>query len=225
MFNISSFIIYMLVTAFTPGPNNITSMTNAARYGFKKSWPYNLGLYLAFSVVMILCALASTVLNAYVPKIKPYMIGAGAAYMLHLAWQTFRAPSFTETDETDKTNENLERKKCTGKTADTGNVNPKNSQNANLSRKLFFSGAALQFMNPKIIIYGITSLSVYIVPCFKSRAVITLFALLLAFVGTTSTVCWALAGSKLRATFTRHSKIVNPILALLLLWCTVSLFL
>ncbi|HWJ02835.1 MAG TPA: lysine transporter LysE, partial [Verrucomicrobiae bacterium] len=35
--NFAAFLSYVLVTSFTPGPNNIMSMSNASRYGFKKS--------------------------------------------------------------------------------------------------------------------------------------------------------------------------------------------
>jgi hypothetical protein len=35
--NFAAFLSYVLVTTFTPGPNNIMSMSNASRYGFKKS--------------------------------------------------------------------------------------------------------------------------------------------------------------------------------------------
>ncbi|WP_312815044.1 hypothetical protein [Sedimentibacter sp.] len=39
--NLSAFISYAFITSFTPGPNNIMSMTNATKYGFKKSLPFN----------------------------------------------------------------------------------------------------------------------------------------------------------------------------------------
>ncbi len=213
MTNLLAFLTYMLITAFTPGPNNITSMSNAATYGFKKSWPYNLGMWCAFSVVMILCALFSTVLQTYIPSIKPYLIGAGAAYMLHLAWKTWKAePPKVGTSAEDTLNGDLNTEQTDSK------------KTLSLSTRLFLSGAALQFVNPKIIIYGITSLSVYVIPNYSNKAIIALFALLLALVGTTSTVCWALAGSSLRLLFSQHTKIVNGVLAILLLWCTVSLF-
>ena len=37
MFSVYDFLIYIFVTAYTPGPNNIMSMSNAVRFGFKKN--------------------------------------------------------------------------------------------------------------------------------------------------------------------------------------------
>lgn len=34
--NLVAFLSYAVVTTFTPGPNNIMTMSNASRYGFKK---------------------------------------------------------------------------------------------------------------------------------------------------------------------------------------------
>lgn len=45
MFNWLNFLSYAIVTAVTPGPNNIMSMSNAGRLGFRKSFPFNLGIW------------------------------------------------------------------------------------------------------------------------------------------------------------------------------------
>lgn len=49
MFNLISFLTYLVITATTPGPNNIMSMSNASKYGFRKSFPFNLGIFVGFS--------------------------------------------------------------------------------------------------------------------------------------------------------------------------------
>jgi threonine/homoserine/homoserine lactone efflux protein len=36
MFNLSALLSYVLVSTFTPGPNNIMSMTNGTNFGYKK---------------------------------------------------------------------------------------------------------------------------------------------------------------------------------------------
>ncbi len=43
--NFSAFLSYVIITTFTPGPNNIMSMSNASRYGFRKSLPFNVGVF------------------------------------------------------------------------------------------------------------------------------------------------------------------------------------
>lgn len=51
MFSWIGFLSYVFITAFTPGPNNIMSMSNASRLGFKKAFPFNLGILDRKSVV------------------------------------------------------------------------------------------------------------------------------------------------------------------------------
>ena len=192
MFNVFAFLTYIFVTAYTPGPNNIMSMSNASIYGFKKSFPFNLGIFFGFSVVMILCTLFSAGLYAVIPAIKPYMLTIGAIYILHLAWKTFKSSSEIE------------------------------SKKANSNS--FFAGMILQFINPKVIIYGITAMSSYILPHYNTPAILVGFALLLAFVGFTGTVCWAIFGALFQKLFTKHTKAINTIMALMLVYCTISLF-
>lgn len=91
MFNWFSFLTYAVVTAATPGPNNILSMSNASRKGFRRAVPFNLGIWAGFSVVMLLCTAFCSALSALIPKIKTPMLFIGAAYMLFLAWETFRS--------------------------------------------------------------------------------------------------------------------------------------
>jgi threonine/homoserine/homoserine lactone efflux protein len=89
----------------------------------------------------------------------------------------------------------------------------------------FLIGALLQLINPKIIIYGITAMSSYILMYYNEPPVLVCFAFLLAFVGFTGTICWALFGSLFNKLFNKHGKILNIIMAILLLYCAVSLFL
>lgn len=84
MFPVSDFLIYCFVTAYTPGANNLLSMSNAARLGFKKSVRFNLGITLGFLIVMSVCTIFSSTLYAALPRVKPVLQLLGAAYMLYL---------------------------------------------------------------------------------------------------------------------------------------------
>lgn len=96
MFSWTSFLTYAVVTAVTPGPNNIMSMSNGNRKGFKGALPFNLGILVGFSAVMILCTAFCSLLSTWIPKIKMPMLIAGACYMLYLAWETFRSSDTIE---------------------------------------------------------------------------------------------------------------------------------
>lgn len=191
MFNWFSFLTYAIITAVTPGPNNIMSMSNAGRLGFRAALPFNLGIWAGFSVVMSLCTLFCGLLSALIPKIRLPMLIIGAAYMLYLAWETFRSSN------------GIEEK------------HPHSS---------FVSGALLQFINPKIYIYCIVSMEAYILPFHAGQLGILFgFALLLAFIGFVFTLCWAAFGSAFRLLFSRHARAINTVMALLLVYCAVSL--
>ena len=193
MFPWYSFLTYAVITAATPGPNNIMSMSNAGRLGFRRALPFNLGIWAGFTLVMVLCTLFCTALSALIPAIRLPMLVLGAAYMLYLAWGTFRSSDVIQEDH---------------------------------AREGFRSGLLLQFINPKIYLYGIMSMEAYILPYYSGQpAVLLFFALLLAFIGFVFTLAWAVFGSVFRLLFSRHARTVNTIMALLLVYCAVSLFL
>ena len=85
MFSWVNFLSYAVVTAVTPGPNNLMSMSNAGRLGFKRALPFNLGIWAGFTIVMLLCTAFCGALSDLIPRIKTPMLIVGAAYMLYLA--------------------------------------------------------------------------------------------------------------------------------------------
>ena len=90
----------------------------------------------------------------------------------------------------------------------------------------YFTALLLQFINPKIYIYGIMSMEAYILPHYHGRPVmLVLFALLLSGIGFLATLSWTAFGSAFRRLFTQHAKPVNTVMALLLVYCAISLFL
>ena len=193
MFPWYSFLTYAVITAVTPGPNNIMSMSNAGRLGFRRALPFNLGIWVGFTAVMVLCTAFCTALSALLPAIRLPMLVLGAVYMLHLAWDTFRSSDVIQEEH---------------------------------AREGFLSGLLFQFINPKIYLYCIMSMEAYILPYYSGQPVILfLFALLLAFIGFVFTLVWAAFGSGLRQLFSRHARAVNTVMALLLVYCAVSLFL
>ena len=91
MFNWFAFLTYAVITASTPGPNNIMSMSNGGRLGFKGALPFNFGILAGFAAVMLICTAFCSTLTELIPAVKTPMLIAGAAYMLHLAWATYKS--------------------------------------------------------------------------------------------------------------------------------------
>jgi cysteine/O-acetylserine efflux protein len=169
-------------------------MSNASRYGFRKSIFFNVGIFVGFFIIIALCSIFSVTLYSLIPSIKPIMTYIGAVYILWLAWKTYKS-------------------------------NPHNDSNSEKQTNTFLSGLFLQFVNPKVIIYGITTVSTFIVPYYSSVFVLTGFSVLLAFVGFVATCCWSLFGSVFQKFLIEKDKMVNIIMSLLLVYCAVSLFL
>ena len=83
-----------------PGPNNLLSISNATRYGFRASCLGGLGRVLAFAGMI---ALASVGL-AMVLHTSEWLFGliklAGAGYLFYLAYQLWRAPVEATAEQT-----------------------------------------------------------------------------------------------------------------------------
>jgi cysteine/O-acetylserine efflux protein len=86
--NVFAFLSYVTMTTFTPGPNNIMSMSNASRYGFKRSMRFTAGVCAGFFLIVGIAIAFTVVLYRLIPAMKPVMSVIGAAYILWLAWKT-----------------------------------------------------------------------------------------------------------------------------------------
>ena len=192
MFHWVSFLTYAVVTAVTPGPNNIMSMSNGSRKGFRGALPFNFGIWAGFSIVMLLCTAFCSLISTLIPKIKLPMLILGACYMLYLAWETFRSSDSLEDSP---------------------------------ARDGFLSGLLLQFVNPKIYIYCVMSMEAYILPFYHGNVPALFgFAMLLAWIGFVFTLCWSAFGSAFKWLFSNHARVMNTVMALLLVYCAISLF-
>jgi threonine/homoserine/homoserine lactone efflux protein len=89
----------------------------------------------------------------------------------------------------------------------------------------FFIGFFMTIINPKIILFGITVMSSYVIPYYKEIFPLVLFILLLSVIGFSSMICWSLSGSLFGKIFNGHGKTVNIIMTIMLLYCIVTLFL
>ncbi len=84
-------ISFVIITTYTPGPNNISSASMGVLYGYKRTLPYLFGIILGFFVVLSLCGLLSGFLREKIPAFEQVLRIVGALYILWLAWHTRRA--------------------------------------------------------------------------------------------------------------------------------------
>jgi cysteine/O-acetylserine efflux protein len=92
-FALASFVV---VTTFTPGPNNISAMSLGVSSGYRKSLRFLSGVTVGFFGVMCLCALLAAVLLSSFPALQPALRIVGALYIAWLAVHTFLGSMKTE---------------------------------------------------------------------------------------------------------------------------------
>jgi threonine/homoserine/homoserine lactone efflux protein len=99
-----SFLLYVFVTSFTPGPNNIMAMLFANKYGLKKTIRFCLGVGAGFFVIMLLCSYFNLLLENFIPQIEFIMTILGAIYMLYLAIKIITSKNNDKDNDGDKNN-------------------------------------------------------------------------------------------------------------------------
>ncbi|KAA8756240.1 lysine transporter LysE [Priestia megaterium] len=99
-----SFLLYVFVTSFTPGPNNIMAMLFANKYGLKKTLKFCVGVGAGFLIVMLLCSYLNLLLKNFIPKIEFFMTILGAGYMMYLAIKIIRSKGDNENNNEDRNN-------------------------------------------------------------------------------------------------------------------------
>ena len=87
----------------------------------------------------------------------------------------------------------------------------------------FFTGMGLQFLNVKIILYAITSLNSFVLPITQNPWVVAGYALLLTSISGISLVIWAGLGALLTQIMQKHYRIINAVLALILVESAITL--
>lgn len=82
---------FAVAMSASPGPNNTLAAAIAARFGWRATIPFVLGVAVGFPAMLVLVALgAAPVLDA-VPRLEATLRWVGAAWLLWLAWRLLRA--------------------------------------------------------------------------------------------------------------------------------------
>ncbi len=91
MQNFLPFISYAIISNFTPGPNNIMSLSCGVKYGYKKTLKFIFGITSGFVIIMLASMYLNMALYAILPKIRIYMYILGSLYMLFLAYKVLKS--------------------------------------------------------------------------------------------------------------------------------------
>lgn len=188
---LSAFLTFTMITAFTPGPNNILAFSAGNQYGLKKCSPIIAGICTGFLCVMALCGMAVVSASAVSEHVIKWMRYIGSIYILWLAWKVAFPAHQVSTESS---------------------IYPG-----------FIRGFVLQFINIKIIIYGLTAFSGFIIPYYNSSIAISAFVIILSIVGCSGVIAWAVAGFALQKVLQKHPAVINSVMGIMLVACAISI--
>ncbi|MCU4770247.1 LysE family transporter [Bacillus toyonensis] len=101
---IFSFLLFVFISSFTPGPNNFLAMTYANQHGLKRSMQFCYGVAFGFFILTFLCSFFNVVLLNILPIIEFPLKVLGVTYMLYLAFKILTSNGSTNPSEKDNKN-------------------------------------------------------------------------------------------------------------------------
>ncbi|CDH33660.1 LysE family translocator [Xenorhabdus bovienii] len=88
IFSLSTFL---LISAITPGPNNMLLTSSGANFGFRRSLPLWVGILLGIQTILLLSAFGVGAVLLLYPTMHTVLKVLGSLYLLRLAWKTSTA--------------------------------------------------------------------------------------------------------------------------------------
>ncbi len=189
----TAFFTYILITSHTPGPNVVLAMNSARVYGLRSTLPLIAGMMSGLLIIMTCCAFFNLLLARLLPSFMPILRAAGAVYILWLAWKiAFPKPISLEGRPTDG------------------------------HSPAFRQGFILQFLNPKVILLGLTTMSTFIVPWTSSKLWLFGCGLFIALTCSNGVFLWSLLGAVQKRLVTSQVRFFDLLMGGLLAWCAFS---
>lgn len=132
---LNTWLLYLVTVFFisaTPGPNMLLSMSHGTRFGLRGTLPTMAGLLIALGVIMAGSVAGLGALLAASEQLFNVVKYAGAAYLVWLGFQAWRAPV---------------------KAAEEGELTPDNTAPELSARQRFRAGFLVAMSNPKAMIF------------------------------------------------------------------------
>ncbi len=86
-----AFVVFVLVTSVTPGPNNMMLLASGVNHGFARTLPHITGIALGCALMTVLVGFGLGGLLLASPRLYAVLRYASAAYLLVLAWRIGRS--------------------------------------------------------------------------------------------------------------------------------------
>jgi cysteine/O-acetylserine efflux protein len=190
-----AYLSFCFAMSFTPGPNNLMSMALSRKLGFRNTVPFLAGLHLSLFTVCTLTFLFIRSLMAIMPHIEVPLKAIGSAYMLFLTYKLFKT-----------------KHKATQLTPDA-------------KGRLFFSGMLLNLTNVKVALIFFIGYTSFILEAGYGPLASWLIGLCMYLFCSAANFTWAFGGSFLDRFFANHEKAISCVLAAMLVYCAVRIWL
>ncbi|WP_025898799.1 LysE family translocator [Sneathiella glossodoripedis] len=92
----TALLSYSFINSVTPGPNNIMLASSGVNFGFKRTIPHFLGVYLGFLFMLTIVCFGLGEIFTRFPQIQPILKYAGSGYLLYLAWRIYKSSSISD---------------------------------------------------------------------------------------------------------------------------------
>lgn len=86
-----AFLVFALVSSFTPGPNNTMLLFSGLNFGFRRSFPHMLGVTAGFAILVMAVGMGLSEIFIQWPVLYTVLRYIGAVYLIYLAWRIFRS--------------------------------------------------------------------------------------------------------------------------------------
>ena len=88
MYNqIFTLILFAIVTAFTPGPNNISAAYSGFNFGFKKTIPLMLGVIFGWTTLLVSMDLGLIIIFQKINYLQTIIKILGSLFLIYLAYK------------------------------------------------------------------------------------------------------------------------------------------
>ncbi len=192
---IYSFIIYTVLSQFTPGPNNLMAMANASHHGVAGTRKFTIGVVLANIVFLSLCCIGQESLRRLIPELGSWMKWAACAYMVFLGVMIA---------------------KDAGKSGD--------SELPSFSINTVFKGFILQVINPKLILFCLTVAGGFLLPIANGREwVLVLLIIFMGASAYLANTMWAMFGAGIDRFLSKFRKVIDWGMVILVLLCAIEM--
>jgi len=192
MIDFSGMLLYLAVSAFTPGPNNLMCMYLGATYGLKGSRKFITASMASVFVKALLCGLLNVALASVIPAVVPVLKWVGAAYMLYLAWTMLKSGM------------------------KGGQVGEKKGEST------YSAGILLQILNMKSWVSALSLFSVYVVPYTTQLSAIVAGSGIMLVLLIMASLSWCLFGRAIKNVYNRYKLPLSILMALSLVYCAVT---